>query len=336
MSWFDAFSDLFGGDYGVDPMEYVSGTGGYSQPDIQAIEGGTPLTDLASSYGTLPDINDMNTISGNMGGMDNFGPGGLPEAPTTNVAFDTNTDIFPGNIFTGQNATSPEIAPAAAPVAQAGGAVDMNNAPATVGGTGGIKPMNEFMSGDLTNGSSSSTDSSFMDGAKSLGGQAFDLIKGNPGKMALLAGGMLSNFAGNTLNNDAQKKGQQDYLSAVTWTPDKVANYTNALRSNASSVFGNQEANTNKAMAASNATKGRGGGTYGNTARLADINMRNQLAGALNQGAMTTSAPSNVSYGAFQNSSPLGDTLTGIGGMAGSTLKTLSTLELLKQLGINN
>jgi hypothetical protein len=130
-------------------------------------------------------------------------------------------------------------------------------------------------------------------------------------------------------------------LKAVQWTPERTENYMNALRNNVTSLYGNAAQGQNKAMAASNAARGRGGGTYGNQTQAVSREMRENMARALNQGALTTNTPVNPGMGAYAQTSPVGQTLTGIGALAGDTiktdtaLKTLQQIKLLQQLGIN-
>jgi len=172
--------------------------------------------------------------------------------------------------------------------------------------------------------------------AKSKGSSILDF--GKKYAMPLLAvGGALSNYAGAKKTQAATQQGQQNYLDAVSWTPQKTENYMNALRSNVTSLYGNQAQGQNKAMAASNAARGRGGGTYGNQTQATGREMRSNIAQALNEGALTTNRPNtNLPMSAFAQTSPEGDTLTGIGGIMGSNLKSMQDqeawLRLLQQL----
>jgi len=170
--------------------------------------------------------------------------------------------------------------------------------------------------------------------AKGALGSGIKLATDNP-KMALGLGGTLANLAGNVINNKAQNTGQQNYLNAVSWTPDKVNNYMNALKSNVTSLYGNQAQGANKAMSASNASRGKGGGSYGQRSEDIGREMRSNIASAINQGALTTNQPQNLNYNAFTEKDALGDTLTGVGGIFGKLLGTESDLELLRRLGIS-
>jgi hypothetical protein len=106
------------------------------------------------------------------------------------------------------------------------------------------------------------------------------------------------------------------------------------LRNNVTSLYGNAAQGQNKAMAASNAARGRGGGTYGNQTQAVSREMRENMAKALNQGALTTNTPVNPGMAAYTQTSPYGQTLTGIGALSGDTIKTENMVKLLQQLGI--
>lgn len=174
-------------------------------------------------------------------------------------------------------------------------------------------------------------------------GQAYDKFKEKPlsstldalgSKPGLALLGMGANLYGNILNQKATEKGQQNYLNAVQWTPERTENYMNALRNNVTSLYGNAAQGQNKAMAASNAARGRGGGTYGNQTQAVSREMRENMAKALNQGALTTNTPVNPGMAAYTQTSPYGQTLTGIGALSGDTIKTENMVKLLQQLGI--
>lgn len=161
-------------------------------------------------------------------------------------------------------------------------------------------------------------------------------LGGNTGKLALGLGGALSSYLGNRQQQKATQAGQKNYLDYVSWTPERVNNYMDALRSNVTSLYGNQAQGRNKAMSASNAIKGRGGGVYGKQTEATGREMRANIADALNQGALTTNQPNrSVPTSAFQQISPEGNALQGLGAMMGSNLANSQTNDqLLKMLGL--
>jgi len=207
----------------------------------------------------------------------------------------------------------------------------------TAGGTGTaanlpqITPMTAFQ--NAPQGTPSPVTEGMNNGniIKNAGSSIIDTITKNP-KTSLGVGGILANLAGNIMNTNATKQGQSDYLKAISWTPEKTENYMNALRNNVTSLYGNQAKGKNEAMSKSNAIRGTGGGSYGKKSEDIGREMRSNIASAMNQGALTTNQPVNANPSAFTTTSPVGQTLTGIGSMAGSTLGTLKDLYLLQQL----
>jgi len=168
---------------------------------------------------------------------------------------------------------------------------------------------------------------------KTLGSSVLDSLGGQKG-MALA--GILSNLAGNYLNKQATQKGQSNYLKNVTWTPQRTENYMNALRNNVTSLYGNAAQGANKAMSASNAIRGTGGGAFGRKSEQIGREMRSNIAQSMNQGALTTNTPPNLPQSAFTNTSPVGDTLTGIGGQIGNAQANKYLLEMLNLLQNGN
>jgi hypothetical protein len=174
-------------------------------------------------------------------------------------------------------------------------------------------------------------------------GQAYDKFKEKPlsstidalgSKTGLALLGMGANLYGNVLNQKATQQGQQNYLKAVQWTPERTENYMNALRNNVASLYGGAAQGQNKAMAASNAARGRGGGTYGNQTQAVSREMRENMAKALNSGALTTNTPVNAGMAAYTQTSPVGQTLTGIGGDLASINNSSMQMDYLRKLGI--
>jgi hypothetical protein len=108
----------------------------------------------------------------------------------------------------------------------------------------------------------------------------------------------------------------------------------NALRNNVASLYGGAAQGQNKAMAASNAARGRGGGTYGNQTQAVSREMRENMARALNQGALTTNTPVNPGMAAYAQTSPYGQTLTGLGGDLASINNSSMQMDYLRKLGI--
>lgn len=164
---------------------------------------------------------------------------------------------------------------------------------------------------------------------KTLGSSVLDSLGGQKG-MALA--GILSNLAGNYLNKKATQQGQSNYLKNVTWTPQRTENYMNALRNNVTSLYGNAAQGSNKAMSASNAIRGTGGGAFGRKSEQIGREMRSNIAQAMNQGALTTNAPPNLPQSAFTNTSPVGETITGVGGQIGNAQANKYLLQMLNLL----
>jgi hypothetical protein len=154
-----------------------------------------------------------------------------------------------------------------------------------------------------------------------------------------LGAGLLANYFGKSMSADTQqaqtKQNLADYLSNVTWTPEKSGNYVNAVRSNAAGTTGAAASKAKGTLAEQLASNGRGGGSYGSKAGMIDRAGLNQMADATNKAITTVNTPSNLSAAPFmaqQGYNAVGDTLTGLGGTLANYANNQQTMEILKQL----
>jgi len=295
----DWWNELIGQDYsGESPSFY----GGEDTPIVgdQSLLGDITPTDLSGTFNPLD--------SYMMGG------GNVP----SNYTYDTQS----ANVYNPFGGISPITSYAAAggafneatgtpAVAQA--TPSLSNAPATT-------PFS--ISGMASEG---------YDKLKRGGSSVLDFATKHP-QLALGGLGTAASLYGNIMNQKATQQGQSNYLNAVSWTPDKVNNYMDALRNNVTSLYGNAAQGQNKAMSASDAIRGTGGGGYGKNSEKVGREMRNNIATAMNQGALVTNQPNtNINPAAFAQTDPYADTLKGLG----STLaQSASNDQLLKLLGI--
>jgi len=160
----------------------------------------------------------------------------------------------------------------------------------------------------------------------------------SPGQLLKLALGMGASYLGNKstaqANQDQARSNQADYLKNVTWTPERTAAYTNAVRNNVSGLLSGQLAQGKGKMSEQLASAGRGGGSFGKASDKMTRNMLNSLASATNQAIQTTSTPPNLSYSAFNipADTSTGNTLSNISGFLGNQYNQDYTIRLLRQL----
>jgi len=294
----DWWNELIGQDYSGEPSFY----GGEDTPIVgdQSLLGDITATDL----------------SGTLNPLDSYlmGGGNVP----SNYTYDTQS-INSYNPFGG-------ITPIES-YAAGGGAFNANT------GTPAVSQSTP----SLSNGPSATPFSipgmvsEGYDKLKSGGSSVLDFANKHP-QLAQMGLGTVASLMGNVMNQNATKQGQSNYLNAVSWTPDKVNNYMNALRDNVTSVYGNAAQGQNKAMSASDAVRGTGGGGYGKNAERIGREMRSNIATAMNQGSLTTNQPNtNINPAAFTQTDPYADTLKGLGN---TIAQSASNDQLLKLLGI--
>jgi len=164
-------------------------------------------------------------------------------------------------------------------------------------------------------------------------------VTGDNGNSLLkLGGGILASYLGNkstaNANQDQAKSNLANYLSNVTWTPEKSANYTNAVRANTSGVLSGALAQGRGTLAEQLASAGRGGGSFGKKNESMTREMLNKMASANNQAIQTVNTPPNLSAQAFAipADTSTGNTLTGISGLLGNSYNQDATIKLLQQI----
>ena len=152
-------------------------------------------------------------------------------------------------------------------------------------------------------------------------------------------GGLAANYLGQRPQAEQTKSNLSDYLSNVTWTPERSNNYLNALRSNTAGTVGAAAGRQKGTLAEQLASNGRGGGSYGRGSNSIDLNALNTMANTMNNGIQTVNQPPNLSASPFMaQTNPMAQTLTGLGGFMGNSYNNSNTLRLLSQLfgGQNN
>lgn len=307
----DWWNELVGMDYGGDDM-FLGGEDTPLVGDQSLLEDLVP-TDAELSGVSLAPLESYN-MGGNLPNQSNY-VYGQPESYTGGI--EGIPQVTPLEQFGTQTGVNMNGGTSVSPMGQVSLNPAVTNAP-TLGGT------SPSIFQDLLN--------KGKEGYSSLD----KALGGNTGKLALGLGGALASYLGNRQQQKATQAGQKNYLDYVSWTPERVNNYMDALRSNVTSLYGNQAQGQNRAMSKSNAIKGRGGGSYGKANEAIGREMRSNIAQALNQGALTTNQPNrSVPVSAFMQTSPEGNALQGLGAMAGNNLSQSQANDaLLKMLGL--
>ena len=174
-------------------------------------------------------------------------------------------------------------------------------------------------------------------GGVPAGGGAGTISKGMLGGYGkylpyMMGGGMLLNAAGNYMNAENVKSGQEAYRSATSWTPERTSAYMSNLQNLIGGLYSTEETKRKKTIAEALAGAGRGGGGMGAASERLGREKRGEMAKALAAGALATSAPPNQPLEAFVSPSWGGQTLTGASGMLGQGSNALITMALLQQL----
>jgi hypothetical protein len=309
----DWWNELVGMDYGGDEM-FLGGEDTPFVGDQSLLEDLVP-TDAELSGVSLAPLESYN-MGGNIPNQSNY-VYGAPDTHGSYQGMEGLPQLTPLEQFGTQGGGNMNGGTAVSPMGQVSLSPSVTNAP-TLGGT------SPSILQDLLN--------KGKEGYSSLD----KALGGNTGKLALGLGGALASYLGNRQQQKATQAGQKNYLDYVSWTPERVNNYMDALRSNVTSLYGNQAQGQNRAMSKSNAIKGRGGGSYGKANEAIGREMRSNIAQALNQGALTTNQPNRqVSPSAFTQTSPEGNALQGLGAMAGNNLSQSQANDaLLKMLGL--
>jgi len=154
-------------------------------------------------------------------------------------------------------------------------------------------------------------------------------------KLGLGAGmSYLGNKSTAKANQGQAQSNLANYLKNVTWTPERTAAYTNAVRNNVSGLLSGQLAQGKGKVAEQLASAGRGGGSFGKASDKMTRNMLNSLASATNSAIQTTSTPPNLSAGAFNipADTSTGNTLSNISGLLGNLYNQDYTSKMLQQL----
>lgn len=182
-----------------------------------------------------------------------------------------------------------------------------------------------------------------VSGGNGILGSIFDKLKkgvgSDAGKSALKMGaGVLASYLGNkstaNANQDQAKSNLANYLSNVTWTPERSANYTNAVRANTSGILSGALAQGRGTLAEQLASAGRGGGSFGKQNASMTRDMLNKMASTTNSAIQTVNTPPNLSAQAFAipADTSTGNTLTGISGLLGNSYNQDATSKLLQQI----
>lgn len=198
-----------------------------------------------------------------------------------------------------------------------------------------ISPADVYQSYDMNSllGDVSSSNSIWDTLSKLKRGAGLD--NNNLMKLGLGAGlSYLGNKSTANANQNQASSNLANYLSNVTWTPEKSANYMNAVRNNVAGIYGGQLAQGKGTLAEQLAGAGRGGGSYGKASEKLNREMLNKMATATNSAIQTVNTPSNLSYGAFNipADTSTGNWLTNLSGLLGNMYTQDNTSKLLQQI----
>ena len=162
------------------------------------------------------------------------------------------------------------------------------------------------------------------------GGSQLGGINKNMLGLMMLGGGL--DYLGNKMNYGAQKTGLEDYRNAVTWTPERTAQYMTNMNNLIQGVYSQEEEKKKKSVAGAMASAGRGGGGYGSAVERLGRERRETAARLSGQALTTTAMPPNLPLGSFPYTSPEGQTLTNLGGLSGNIAQTMLMMQMLNNL----